>query len=116
MKKFIIALSALSMIATPALADGYRGEEYHEHRGLSTGGSVALGLGALILGGAIANRNRQPNYNSSYNYNPPYNYNNPYNYNQRQLVCENVYQRDYNGNYVLDQFGRAVFTQRCWYQ
>lgn len=107
-KKITLALVALSMTATPALADGYRGGyrgyERHEHRGVSTGGAIAIGLGALILGGAIANSNRQ---RYEQRYDPRY---------EPQYVCQNEYMRDYNGNYILDRYGRAMYTQRCWYQ
>ena len=108
MKKIMLALAALSMTATPAFADGYRGREYHENRGVSTGGAIAISLGALILGGALANSNRQrqPRYDDP-RYEPQY---------QAQLVCQNEYMRDYNGNYILDRYGRAIYTQRCWYQ
>lgn len=113
MKKIFLALAALSMTATPALADGRGRGEYNggrHHHGVSTGGAIAIGLGALILGGALANSNRQ-RYDQRYDprYEPQYQ---P----QPQYVCQNEYIRDYNGNYILDRYGRAMFTQRCWYQ
>lgn len=113
MKKFIAILAAVSMIATPAIAEAkHRQSNYHrhdQHGGVSTGEAVAIGLGALIIGGAIANSNRQrerDRYEES-RYEPRY---------EPQLVCKNEYVRDYYGNYILDQYGRAVFKQRCWYQ
>ena len=37
--------------------------------------------------------------------------------NRKELyICQNEYVRDLYGNYVLDQFGRAILQQRCWYQ
>ena len=114
MKKFIAIAAALSMIATPALADEHRGgHEYHErHGGVSTGGAVAIGLGALILGGLLSSgsRNRDRSYQDQdqYEYAPPAR--------QLQYVCQNEYVRDYYGNYILDQYGRAIFRQHCWYQ
>ena len=119
MKKFVASLIAVTMIATPALAEARHGHRYndyghgrhydrHRDRGVSTGAAVAIGLGALILGGAIANSNRRNEY-----YQPQYQPQQQY---QPQYVCQNEYVRDYNGNYILDSYGRAIFTQRCWYQ
>ena len=114
MKKLIATIAAVSMLVTPALAeargrDHYdSGRHHHRERGVSTGGAIAIGLGALILGGALANSNRQrqPRYQDP-RYEPQY---------QPQYVCQNEYVRDYSGNYILDQYGRAIFNQRCWYQ
>jgi hypothetical protein len=117
MKKLIAIVAAVSMLATPALADAHGRNDGQRHRhGVSTEGAVAIGLGALILGGAIASSNRQrstrtqePRYEPQYQpqYQAPVQY---------QYVCQNEYVRDYYGNYILDQYGRAIFRQRCWYQ
>lgn len=111
MKKLIVAVAACSLIATPALADGYRGG--HEHRGHHGGGWVAPLLGGLIIGGIIGSRNAE-------RYPPP----------QQQVVvvqqpqpmpvtvCEPAhYLRDEFGNIRRDQYGYdIVVPQRCWYQ
>lgn len=122
MKKLIATIAAVSMLVTPALAEARhrdnhnRIEQHHRDRGLSTGGAIAIGIGALILGSAIASSNRQrqtrteePQYEPQYQpqYQAPVQY---------QYVCQNEYVRDYYGNYILDQYGRAIFRQRCWYQ
>lgn len=118
MKKFIALIAAVSFLAVPVAAeargrDHYNNYNRHHHRdrGVSTGAAVAIGLGALILGGAIANSNRQ---RQQRYVDPRYD---PYYQNQQlTYVCQNEYVRDYNGNYILDQYGRAMFNQRCWYQ
>ena len=113
MKKFIATIAAVSLLAVPAVAEAHGRNDGHRHRhGVSTGGAVAIGLGALILGGALANSNRQryeQRYDPRYEprYEPQY---------QQQYVCQNEYVRDYDGNYILDRYGRAIYTQRCWYQ
>lgn len=81
MKKLISSIIAGAMLMTsmPAMArdhrwgvdsnrhspyyDGYR-EHHHRHRdhrdrGVSTGGAVAIGLGALIVGAMVANSQRR---------------------------------------------------------
>ena len=118
MKKFILALAALSMTATPAIAggrgydnrwgvDSNRNSPYHEqnrghhrNRGVSTGEAVAIGIGALILGAAISNNNRN-NRVERYEY--------PNQRRQSQYVCQDVVQYDYYGN-------PYVAGRNCWYQ
>lgn len=125
MKKFILALAAMSMLATPALAqsrdyrwgvDSNRNSPYHaqnrghqrdydrghRHRGrVSTGEAVAIGIGALILGAAIANNNNRNNRVERYEY--------PNQRRQSQYVCQDVIQYDYYGN-------PYVAGRNCWYQ
>ena len=126
MKKFILALAALSMVATPAIAGGrnhdyrwgvdsnrhspYYGQHRVKHRdynrghrhngGVSTGEAVAIGLGALILGAAISNNNRN---------NRVERYEQPPQRRQSQYVCQDVIQYDYYGN-------PYVAGRNCWYQ
>lgn len=118
MKKFILALAALSMIATPAIAGG-RGHDqrwgvdnnrhspyYNKNRGhhrdrVSTGEAVAIGIGALILGAAIANSNNRNTRVERYEY--------PNQRRQSQYVCQDVVQYDYYGN-------PYVAGRNCWYQ
>jgi hypothetical protein len=109
MKKFVATIAAISMLAMPAVAEAHGRNDGHRHRhgGVSTGGAVAIGLGALILGSAIANSNRRNQQVYEPRYEPRY---------EPQYVCQNEYVRDYNGNYILDRYGRAIYTQRCWYQ
>lgn len=111
MKKLIATIAAVSMLAAPAMAEAKgRYNDHHGHRdrgGVSTGTAVAIGLGALILGSAIGGSNRQRNDRYYDRYEPRY---------EPQYVCQNEYARDYNGNYILDPYGRAIYTQRCWYQ
>lgn len=107
MKKLLASIIAVSMIATPALArdrGGYeRGYERHErhHRGIRTGEAVAIGLGALILGAAIAKNNRNTRVVEQYEYRE---YRRP-----SQYVCEDVIKYDYYGN-------PYVAGRNCWYQ
>lgn len=121
MKKIISALIALSMISIPATANAgdrrwgvdnnrhspYYGRQVgHERHRKGCGTLCGIIIGGVIVG-AIANSNRrsEPRYESRYE--PRY---------EPQYVCQNEYVRDYNGNYILDQYGRAIFNQRCWYQ
>jgi hypothetical protein len=121
MKKFIAAVAVLSLVATPAFADGYRGDRGHHQRherherherGVSTSGAVAIGLGALILGGIIS-RSNEERYR-----NPPQVIVVPQPQVQPVMVCESAhYLRDNFGNIVRDQYGYdIVVPQRCWYQ
>ena len=128
MKKFILALAAMSMLATPAMAqsrdnrwgvDSNRNSPYHvQNRGhqrdydrghqrkhhrnrVSTGEAVAIGIGALILGAAISNKNRNTTVVERYEYpQPRY---------QPQYVCQDVIKYDYYGN-------AYVAGRNCWYQ
>jgi len=101
MKKFILALAALSMTATPVMAQHrgghYRTYERHHHRDrVSTGEAVAIGIGALILGAAIANSNRRERAASVYQ-------------EYRTQVCQDIVKYDYYGN-------PYVAGRNCWYQ
>ena len=118
MKQFIAAVVALSLVATPALADRYQGErnqhQRHENRGgVSTGGAVAIGLGALILGEIIGSRNTEERYR-----NPSQVIVVPQPQVQPITVCEPAhYLRDQYGNIVRDQYGYdIVVPQQCWQQ
>lgn len=107
MKKIITALVAASMLATPAMANhrnGHdRGYERHErhNRGIRTGEAVAIGLGALILGAAIANNNRRTRVVEQYEYREVRR--------RPQYVCEDVVNYDYYGN-------PYVSGRNCWYR
>lgn len=113
MKKFIASLIAVSMMATPALAqrsdrhyNGYNNyERSHHHKrhrgGVSTGEAVAIGIGALILGAAISNKNRNTTVVERYEYRE--------HRRQTQYVCQDVIQYDYYGN-------PYVAGRNCWYQ
>lgn len=111
MKKFILALAAMSMIATPAMAQYRNGhnrsyerhdtyKRHHRDR-VSTGEAVAIGIGALILGAAIANSNNRNTRVERYEY--------PNHRRQTQYVCQDVIQYDYYGN-------PYVSGRNCWYQ
>ncbi len=108
MKKFIASLIAVSMLATPALAqrsdrhyNGYNNyERSHHHKrhrgGVSTGEAVAIGLGALIIGSAIAKNNRRERETVIYQ-------------DYRTQVCQDIIKYDYYGN-------PYVAGRNCWYQ
>lgn len=118
MKKFILALTALSMIATPAMAQnrdyrwgvdsnrsspyygqtrgGHRDYDRGHHGRVSTGEAVAIGIGALILGAAIANNNRRERAAPVYQ-------------EYRTQVCQDIVKYDYYGN-------PYVAGRNCWYQ
>lgn len=75
----------------------YNGYRHHHDNGVSNGAAVAIGLGALILGAAIAgstrnsrNSARDPNYS-------------------RSEVCQDIIENDYYGN-------RYVSGRKCWYE
>lgn len=119
MKKLVslITMTAMLAVSTPAVANHkqrdyrwgndrnvhspYRG---HNHRrgGVSTGEAIAIGIGALIVGSVIADRNnrrREREVIVVERYEQP----------QPRQVCQDVIQRDYYGNpYVA---GRS-----CWYE
>lgn len=119
MKKIIsaITIAATLAVSTPAIA-GNRGYDYRwgvdhggrQHsgtyrghrrdRGVSTGEAVAIGIGALILGAAISNNNRDTRVVERYEY--------P-NQRQPQYVCQDVVKYDYYGN-------PYVAVRNCWYQ
>ena len=62
MKKFIAAVAALSLVATPAFADHRGDRRHHDRGGASTGEVVAIGIGALLLGGIIGSRVTEERY------------------------------------------------------
>lgn len=77
MKSIVSGLVATSVLFAPVSAmardrDDYSRGEYHEHHGIGTGGAIALGLGALILGAAAASNH--PRYDRGYDrgYDPNY--------------------------------------------
>lgn len=133
MKILVTALTALSLIATPALAqhrddrwgvDSNRNSPYygrqvgypsygydrHDHRNKKNNNdALVAGVAGLIIGGMIVNSARK--YEEQYPTNtqtyPPAT--------QSNLVCENYYVQDAYGNYALDSNFRAIVRQRCWY-
>jgi hypothetical protein len=123
MKKMIslITMAAMLAVSTPAVANHnrdfrwgndrnvqspYRGQHQWQQRqnrrgGVSTEGAIAIGIGALILGSAIANNNNRRRNNDvivveRYPRQP-------------QQVCQDVVQYDYYGN-------PYVAGRNCWYQ
>jgi hypothetical protein len=117
MKKTVslITMAAMLAVSTPAVANHnrdfrwgndrnihspYRGQHQWQQRqnrrgGVSTEGAIVIGLGALILGSAIAN-NRRSNRTVIIDRQP-------------QQVCQDIVQYDYYGNpYVADR--------NCWYE
>lgn len=112
MKKIVsaIVLAAMLCTSTSAFARDYHQRWSHSHsnhrhhdRGVSTGEAVAIGLGALIVGAAIAS--------SKNNRYERYEYRNDYRneYRPRQYVCQAVVKYDYYGN-------PYVVGRNCWYQ
>ena len=123
MKKIIslITMAAMLAVSTPAVANGRhndnrwgvdsnRNSPYHgrHHRNnnrnnnrINTGEAVAIGIGALILGAAIANNNRNRQVVERYEY--------PQQRRQLQQVCQDNVQYDYYGN-------PYVAGRNCWYQ
>lgn len=118
MKKLVslITMTAMLAVSTPAAANHkqrdyrwgndrnvhspYRG---HNHRrgGVSTGEAIAIGIGALLVGSAIANSNnrrreREVIVVERYPQQP-------------REVCQDVIQRDYYGN-------PYVAGRNCWYE
>ena len=134
MKKFIAAVAVLSLVATPALAEhrdnrwgvdsnrnspyygrqvGYERHEHLDRGGVSNGDAVAIGLGALLLGGIIGSRSTEERYR-----NPPQMVVVPSSQIRTFTVCEpDHYLRDQYGNIIRDQYGNAIVVpQRCWHQ
>lgn len=129
MKTLITALTALSLIATPALAQHrddrwgvdsnrnspYYGRQmgdnsqYYERRNKKNNDAIVAGVAGLIIGGMIVNsaRKYEEQYPTNVQTYPPVT--------QSNLVCENYYVQDMNGNYALDSNFRAIVRQRCWY-
>lgn len=119
MKKIVslITMAAMLAVSTPAFADNrqrdyrwgndrnvhspYRGQhqwQQRQHRrgGVSTESAIAIGIGALILGSAIANNNRRRNNVEVIERRP-------------QQVCQDIVQYDYYGN-------PYVAGRNCWNQ
>lgn len=102
MKKFIIALAALSMTATPAFAEHRRGHEYREHRnGNKCNTLCVIGLigGGVIIGSAITKREREVVVRDTY-YTPV---------RPQTQVCYDVINYDYYNN-------PYVVRRECRYQ
>jgi Ni/Co efflux regulator RcnB len=109
MKKLLASIIAVSMIATPALAqrndrqygsyERYERYERNHHkrhnRGVKTGEAVALILGGAILGAAISKNNRREREVVYQDY--------------RTQVCQDIIKYDYYGN-------PYVTGRNCWYQ
>lgn len=118
MKKFVLALAALSMISTPAFAehrdnrwgvDSNRNSPYHgrtydrrdHHRSkCNTGCVIGLLVGGVVIGSAISNSNRQRErvYEREVIVQDPYYYP-PV---PRQ-ICETIETRDRYGNFLNRQ-------------
>jgi Ni/Co efflux regulator RcnB len=110
MKKLLASIIAVSMIATPALAqrndrqygsyERYERYERNHHkrhnRGVRTGEAVALILGGAILGAAISKNNRRERETVVYQ-------------DYRTQVCQDIIKYDYYGN-------PYVTGRNCWYQ
>lgn len=100
MKKFLSTIAVASMLfsSTAAMAHGnhrhghhgYENRHYDQHRrhrgGVNTEEAIAIGLGALILGAAIANSNRERR--------------------EPVQVCEDTLRYDYYGN--------RYYERRCY--
>ena len=106
MKKLLASIIAVSMIATPALAQrndrqygSYERYERNHHkrhnRGVKTGEALALILGGAILGAAISKNNRREREVVYQDY--------------RTQVCQDIIKYDYYGN-------PYVTGRNCWYQ
>jgi hypothetical protein len=124
MKKIVslITMAAMLAVSTPAVANGRhndnrwgvdsnRNSPYHgrHHRNnnrnnnrINTGEAVAIGIGALILGAAIANNNRNRQVVERYEY--------PQQRRQPQQVCQDVIRYD---TYTGEPY---VAGRNCWYQ
>jgi hypothetical protein len=130
MKKFIAAVAALSLVATPAFAD-HRGDRRHHERndrsGVSTGEAVAIGVIGMVLGGIITRSNeeryRNPPQVVVVTPQPTYEVRGPPRVVTRpqpqpvEVCVQAHYLLDHYGNIVRDQYGYdVVIPQRCWYQ
>jgi hypothetical protein len=119
MKKIVslITMAAMLAVSTPAYADHrqrdyrwgndrnvhspYRGQHHRRDRGVSTEGAIIIGLGALLVGKAIADsnnrrRNREVIVVERYPQQP-------------RQVCQDIVQHDYYGN-------PYVAGRNCWYE
>jgi hypothetical protein len=117
MKKIVslITMAAMLAVSTPAVANGrhhdyrwgvdsnrnspYHNRHHRRDRGVSTEGAIAIGIGALILGSAIANNRRRNNEVNVVERHRP----------QLRQVCQDVVQYDYYGN-------PYVAGRNCWYE
>jgi hypothetical protein len=121
MKKIVSIITTIAMLAvsTPALANHnrdfrwgndrnvyspYRGQNRvvirDRNRGVSTEGAIIIGLGALLVGSAIANENNRRRNNEVVVIDR--------NARRAPQGCQDIIQYDYYGNpYVVDR--------RCWY-
>jgi hypothetical protein len=116
MKKIVSIITTIAMLAvsTPALANHdrdfrwgndrnvyspYRGlHNRNVNRGVSTEGAIIIGLGALLVGTAIANNNNRRRDNVVV-----------VDRRRARQVCQDIIERDYYGNpYVVDR--------QCWYE
>lgn len=102
MKKIVslITMAAMLAVSTPAMAK-HRNHDHRRDRGVSTEGAIAIGIGALIVGSVIADRNNRRR-NSEVIVVDRY----PQ---QPRQVCQDVVQRDYYGN-------PYVAGRNCWYE
>lgn len=118
MKKIVslITMAAMLAVSTPAAANGryndnrwgvdsnrnspYHGRHQQNRKRVSTGEAVAIGIGALILGAAISNNNRNPRAVERYE---------PQQRRQPRQVCQDNVQYDYYGN-------PYVAGRNCWYE
>jgi hypothetical protein len=119
MKKLIslITITAMLAVSTPAFAkhkhrdhrwgndrnvhSPYRGHQPSRNRGVSTEGAIIIGIGALLVGSAIANSNNRRR-------NPDVVVVERYPQQPRQ-VCQDMVQYDYYGN-------PYVAGRNCWYE
>lgn len=118
MKKIVSLITMVAMLAvsTPAVANHdrdfrwgndrnvhspYRGlHNRNRNRGVSTEGAIIIGLGALLVGSAIANENNRRRNNEVVVIDR--------NARRAPQGCQDIIQYDYYGNpYVVDR--------RCWY-
>jgi hypothetical protein len=97
-KTIVSGLVAVSVLATPVAAEarhrdgGYDRGRHHSR--ISTGEAIAIGIGGLILGSAIASsRNTAPQQDV---YDRPYDRDYEYEYRYRRPVCREVITSGYD--------------------
>lgn len=105
MKKFLITLATLSMIATPAMARDRDHRHYERSRGDRTGAVIAGVIGGVVLGSILSDRrSRDDRYYRDYNRIPHEEQRlreiDAYNryWTQPQRTCVEVRYVDYYGN------------------
>jgi hypothetical protein len=123
MKKIVslITMAAMLAVSTPALANHnrdfrwgndrnvhspHRGQWQQRRGGVSTGEAIAIGIGALLVGKAIAdsnNRRRNREVIVVDRHQPQWQQPQP------RQVCQDVVQYDYYGN-------PYVAGRNCWYE